>query len=118
MADIIPYKTIRMSPMEQYDAAMTLRHNGNETEAENALVSLAADVPDFALTYSALAAIYKRAGKLEQAVSNMQKYCQLESEDPFGYSVLSAFCIAAGKHAEAEDALAKASELRFRSQFG
>ncbi|MDR3234425.1 MAG: hypothetical protein LBT46_12320 [Planctomycetaceae bacterium] len=104
--------------MEQYDAAIALRRTGKESEAEEALVNLAEESPDFALTYSALAAIYKKAGKLDQAVSNMQKYCGLETEDAFGFSVLSAFCIAAGQHLQAEEALGKASELRFKAQFG
>lgn len=97
---------------------MELRREGKETECRDALLKVVADDADFALAYNALAAIYKKENKPDEAVANMQKYCELQPDDFFGYSVLSAFCVSAGKHAEAEEALGKAHELRFKAQFG
>ena len=82
------------------------------------LRQIAADFPDFSLTYNALAAFYKKANDMDAAIENMEKYCALEPNDPFGFSVLSAYYIAADRRVQAEEALGRASELRFKAQFG
>ena len=107
-----------MTALKQYDACIERQRIGKETEAVDMLKKLTVDFPDFALTYNALAAFYKKTNDMDAAIENMERYCALEPNDPFGFSVLSAFCIAAGRRAQAEEALAQASELRFKSQFG
>jgi len=107
-----------MNALEQYDACVSMQRAGNAAQALEMLKAMTRDFPDFALAYNALAAIYKKENNLDAAIEHMKKYCALEPNDPFGFSVLSAYCIAADRRAEAEDALGQASELRFKAQFG
>jgi Flp pilus assembly protein TadD len=82
------------------------------------LTKLTIDHPNFALAYNALAAFYKKENNLDAAIEHMKQYCTLEPNDPFGFSVLSAYCIAAERRDQAEEALGHANELRFKAQFG
>ena len=107
-----------LTALEQYDASVELRRAGNVTESVEMLRKITVDFPDFALAYNALAAFYKKENDMDAAIENMEKYCALEPNDPFGFSILSAYSIAAGRRAQAEEALARASELRFKAQFG
>jgi predicted Zn-dependent protease len=104
--------------LEQYDACIELQRAGEVTQAMENLRKIAADFPDFSLAYNALAAFHKKANDLDAAIENMEKYCALEPDDPFGFSVLSSYYIAADRRAQAEEALGRASELRFKAQFG
>jgi predicted Zn-dependent protease len=104
--------------MEQYDACIDVQRAGDVAQATEMLQKITSDFPDFALAYNALAAIYKKANNLDAAIEHMEKYCALEPNDPFGFSVLSAYCIAANRRAQAEDALGQANALRFKAPFG
>jgi Flp pilus assembly protein TadD len=104
--------------METYDTCIELQRSGKLPEAINALKQLTEESPDFALAYNALAAIYKKQGNTNNAIQNMEKYCELEPEDSFGFSILSAYCLGAGRREQAEEALGKAHDLRFKAQFG
>ena len=104
--------------LEQYDACIDLQRAGEIAQAMETLRQITADFPDFALAYNALAAFHKKMNEMEVAIEYMEKYCALEPNDPFGYSVLSAYYIAAGQRTQAEEALGRASELRFKAQFG
>jgi len=104
--------------LEQYDACVELQRAGETAQAMEMLRKITADFPDFSLAYNALAAFYKKTDNIDAAVENMEKYCALEPNDPFGFSVLSAYHIAAGRRAQAEEALGQASELRFKAAFG
>ncbi|MDR0871085.1 MAG: hypothetical protein LBN39_09875 [Planctomycetaceae bacterium] len=103
--------------MKRYDEYVELQRNGQVSEAVAGFVKLTQDYPDFALPYNALAANSKKEGKILDAVKYIEKYCQLEPNDAFGFSILSSYHIAAGNHEGAEEALAKVSELRFKEQF-
>ena len=107
-----------MTALEQYDACINVQRAGSVAQSMEMLRKMTVDFPDFALAYNALAAFYKKGNNIEAAIDNMEKYCALEPNDPFGYSVLSAYCIAADRRDQAEKALAHASELRFKAQFG
>ena len=109
---------IAMTALEQYETCIELQRAGNGAGYKEMLQKIIADFPDFSLAYNALAALYKKDGDIESAIENMQKYCVLEPNDPFGFSVLSTYCIGAGRRAEAEEALGQANELRFKTQFG
>jgi predicted Zn-dependent protease len=104
--------------METYDMCIELQRSGKLPEAINALKQLTEEFPDFALAYNALAAIYKKQGDIDVAIWNMEKYCELEPEDSFGFSILSSYCLGAGRRDQAEEALGKAHDLRFKAQFG
>jgi Flp pilus assembly protein TadD len=101
----------------KYDACVELQRAGKNEEAFDAFVKLTQEHPDFSLPYNALAAIYKKNGELSKAIQSIEKYCELEPNDAFGFSILSSYYIADGNHQGAEDALAKVSELRFKEQF-
>ena len=103
--------------LEQYDTCIELQRTGEVAQAMNMLRKMTVEFPDFALTYNALAAFHKKANDVDVAIENMEKYCALEPDDPFGYSVLSAYCIAADRRSQAEEALGRANELRFKAQF-
>jgi predicted Zn-dependent protease len=107
-----------MTALEQYDACIELQRAGKTTQSIEMLKKMTLDFPDFSLAYNALAAFYKKGNNIEAAIESMEKYCVLEPNDPFGFSVLSAYCIAAEQRTQAEEALGRASELRFKAQFG
>jgi len=107
-----------LTALEQYDACIDLQRAGEVAQAMETLRQIIVDFPDFALAYNALAAFHKKANEMEVAIEYMEKYCALEPNDPFGYSVLSAYHIAVGQRTQAEEALGRASELRFKAQFG
>ena len=107
-----------MTPLERYDACIELHRSGSVSQSMEMLRQITVEFPDFALAYNALAAFDKKAENLDAAIENMEKFCALEPNDPFGYSVLSAYYIAAGQRAQAEEALGRVNELRFKAQFG
>ena len=107
-----------MNALEQYDACIELQRSGKTTQSMEILRKMTVDFPNFALAYNALAAFYKKNNNIEAAIENMEKYCLLEPNDPFGFSVLSAYYIAAERRTQAEEALGRASELRSQAQFG
>lgn len=102
---------------EQYDDSMQLHREGKVTEAMEKLEKLILEHPDFSLAYNALAAFYKKGDQLDKAIEFAEKYCELEPDDAFGYTILSSFCITAGMKEKAEDALMKAQDIRFRAHF-
>ena len=104
--------------LEQYDACIELQRAGEIAQAMETLRKITVDFPEFALAYNALAAFHNKGNEMETAIEYMEKYCALEPNDPFGYSVLSAYHIAVGQRTQAEEALGRASELRFKAQFG
>ena len=107
-----------MGALEQYDACIEQKRAGNAAQSKDMLRQMIVDFPDFPLAYNALAALYKKEGNIELALEYIEKYCALEPADPFGFSILSSYCIAAGQRNKAEEALARASELQFKLQFG
>ena len=107
-----------MTALEQYDASIELHRAGKVSESIELLRKITVDFPHFSLAYNALAAFCKKANDTESAIEYMKQYCTLEPNDPFGFSVLSAYCILAGQRDEAEKALGHANELRFAAQFG
>lgn len=106
------------SDLEQYDACIELQRAGDIAQAMERLRKITVEYPDFSLAYNALAAFYKKENDIDAAIENMEKYCALEPNDPFGFSVLSAYYIAAGQRTKAEEALGHVGELRFKAQFG
>lgn len=105
------------TPIERYDAAMLLQREGKNDEAAEALKTLVAQTPDFALGYNALGAMAKKNNDLIEAIRYAEKYCELEPEDSFGYTILSSYCIAAGMREKAEEALGQAQDIRLRAHF-
>jgi tetratricopeptide (TPR) repeat protein len=105
------------TPLEEYDACMELHRTGKIDEAKERLLKLTEEHSEFALAYNALGAILKKEGQIQKAIQYAEKYCELEPEDAFGFTVLSSFCIEAGLRDKAEDALMAAQDLRFKEHF-
>lgn len=97
---------------ERYAAAERLKDGGDLAAAVLALEALVADVPDFALAHSALAAWCTRLERHDDAVRHAKRVCELEPNDPFSYTALSVACMRGGRIAEAEDALARSRMLQ------
>ena len=100
-----------MTTSERYDAAIALRDDGKTGEAIEALKSLVADEPQFALGHSALAVLYQKAGQFDEAIEHAKTIVRLNPDDPFSYTQYSVICQRCGRIAEAEDALAKQAEM-------
>ena len=100
------------TPDEWYDAAVAKKKEGQLNDAVSMLNELLAKHPGYALAYAALGAYYTQKELFDLAVDNCQKYCELEPQDPFGYTILSSLCIKLGRRQEAEEALMKSRNLR------
>ena len=107
-----------ITPLEQYDACIELHRAGDVVQAVEMLQRITVEYPDFSLAYNALAAFHKKQNNTDTAIEYMEKYCALEPNDPFGFSVLSSYCIAIDRREQAEEALGRANELQFKAQFG
>lgn len=99
---------------ELYDAADQLKEAGKLEEAVARLQELLAQDANYALAHSALAVIYTKLGKHDEAIAHGRKVCELEPQDPFSYTALSVTCQRAGRIQEAEDAMAYARMLQQR----
>ena len=100
------------TPEEWYDAAVAKKKEGQLDNAITMLGELLEKHPSYALAHAALGAYYTQKELFDLAVNNCKKYCELEPEDPFGYTILSSLCIKLGRRQDAEDALMKSRNLR------
>jgi predicted Zn-dependent protease len=105
-----------MTTLEQYDSFIKLYRDGNVDEAIAGLQKLSESVPEFALTYNALAAFSKKNGNLDEAIKYAEDYCKLTPQDPFGYTILSAYYFEAGDRERAEHAIAESFAVRVKQQ--
>lgn len=97
-----------------YDEADRLKDDGKLDEAVAKLEELLAQDPKYALAHSALAVIYGRLKRHDEAVKHGQKVCELEPNDPFSFTAMSVTYQRAGKIPEAEDAMARARMMQGR----
>lgn len=75
--------------LELYDEADKLKATGDLAgAAEKLQAALAADA-NYALAHSALAVVFQRLGKHQEAIEHAQKVCELEPNDPFSFTALS-----------------------------
>lgn len=95
-----------------YDEADRLKDAGDYEAAAAKLGEALAVDPDFALAHSALAVVFTRMKRHEEAIAHAKKVCELEPNDPFSFTALSVTCQRAGQIAEAEHALAKAHTMQ------
>lgn len=99
---------------ELYDEADRLKDAGKLEEAAAKLEELAAQEPGFALAHSALAVIYGRLKRHDDAIRHGLTVCQLEPNDPFSFTAMSVTFQRAGKIPEAEEAMARARMMQGR----
>jgi Flp pilus assembly protein TadD len=102
-----------MSTNDQlYDEADKLKDEGKLEEAAAKLQELLKQDPKYALAHSALAVIYTRLKRHDEAIKHGRTVCELEPNDPFSFTALSVTYQRAGKIYEAEDAMARARMLQ------
>ena len=96
---------------EMYDEADRLKDQGKLDEAITRLNELLAKDNNYTLAHRALAVLYGRVQKHDDAIRHALIACQQEPNDPFSYTALSVTYVRAGKIQEAEDAKARAHML-------
>ncbi|MFO1041742.1 MAG: tetratricopeptide repeat protein [Planctomycetaceae bacterium] len=99
---------------EQYDEAIRLKEKGDFEAAATKLLAIIAEVPQHALSHSALAVVMQKLGRADEAIAHAKKVVELEPNDPFSYAQLSVICQRCGRIAEAEDALARNQSMSGR----
>ena len=83
-------------------------------KAAATLESLVAQDDSYALAHSALAVIYGRLRKHDDAIRHGLKVCELEPNDAFSFTAMSVTFQRAGKIPEAEEAMARARMIQAR----
>ena len=99
---------------EQYAQADQLKGAGKLAEAAELLETLVKQDDNYTLAHSALAVIYGRLQKHDEAIRHGLKVCELEPNEPFSFTAMSVTFQRAGKIPEAEDAMARAHMLQGR----
>ncbi len=104
-----------------YDEADRLKDEGKYDEAIKKLNGVLAEDEHYTLAHLALAVLFGRVGKHEDAVQHAQKACELEPEEPFNFTAASVTYQRAFAGTQnhdyirlAEDAMAKANALQYR----
>jgi tetratricopeptide (TPR) repeat protein len=95
-----------------YNEAEKLKDAGKLDEAATKLNELLKTDPDYALAHLALARIYTRLKRHEEAVGHALRACELEPNEPFNFTALSVTFQQAGKIPEAEEAMARARMMQ------
>lgn len=94
-----------------YEESDKLKDAGDLEGAAAKLHEALALEPTFALAHSALAVLYGKMQRHDDAIKHGLKVCELEPNDSFSYTALSVTYVRAGRIPEAEDAKAKAHML-------
>ncbi|HVX11970.1 MAG TPA: tetratricopeptide repeat protein [Pirellulales bacterium] len=97
---------------EIYSEADKLKDSGDLEGAAKKLTELLAQDPRFALAHSALAVIYGRLRRHDEAIQHALKVCELEPNDTFSFTALSVTFQRAGRIPEAEEAMARARMMQ------
>jgi Tfp pilus assembly protein PilF len=97
---------------ELYDEADRLKEQGQLEEAAAKLEELLRQDANYVLAHSALAVLYGRLNRHEDAIAHGMKVCELEPNEPFSFTAMSVTFQRAGKIFEAEDAMARARMLQ------
>lgn len=99
---------------ELYDEADRLKDAGKLDEAAAKLTQITEQDPSYVLAHSALAMLYTKLKRSDDAVRHALKACELEPNDAFNFTALSVTFQRAGKIPEAEEAMARARMLQGR----
>lgn len=97
---------------ELYSEYDKLKDSGDLEAAAAKLNELLAQDPNYALAHSALAVMYTRLRRHDEAIRHALKTCELEPKDPFSFTALSVTYQRAGRIPEAEDAMARARMIQ------
>lgn len=99
---------------ELYREHEALKDAGKNEEAVAKLEQIVAQDPQYALAHSALAVLYGRLKRHDEAVKHGLEVCRLEPDDPFSFTAMSVVFQRAGKIPEAEEAMARARTIEHR----
>ena len=103
---------LNMAAMEHADKGGEAFREGKLDEAVAKFhEALEADA-SFALAHSALAVVYGKLDKHDDAIQHGLKVCELEPNDPFSFTAMSVTYVRAGRIPEAEEAMARAHQLQ------
>lgn len=97
-----------------YDEADKLKDQGKLDEAAAKLEELVMQDPKYALAHSALAVIYGRLKRHDEAIAHGRIVCELEPNEAFSFTAMSVTYQRAGRIMEAEDAMARARMMQGR----
>ena len=97
---------------ELYDEAISLKDAGKLDEAVAKLEELLRNDASYALAHSALAVLFTKLKRHDEAIAHAQRVCELEPKDAFSFTALSVTLQRAGKIPEAEDAMARARMIQ------
>jgi tetratricopeptide (TPR) repeat protein len=97
---------------ELYRDHERLKDEGKLEEAAAVLEQALAQDPTYTLAHSALAVLYGRLKRHDEAIRHGLKVCELEPDDPFSFTAMSVTFQRAGRIPEAEDAMARARILQ------
>ena len=97
---------------ELYDDAISLKDAGKLDEAVAKLEELLRNDASYALAHSALAVLFTKLKRHDEAIAHAQRVCELEPKDAFSFTALSVTLQRAGKIPEAEDAMARARMIQ------
>ena len=97
---------------ELYNEADRLKDAGQLEESIAKFNDALAVDPRYALAHSALAVVYRKLGRHEEAIRHAVTVCELEPNDPFSFTAMSVTFQRAGKIPEAEEAMARARMLQ------
>ena len=75
--------------LELYNEAEKLKDDGKDEEAIAKLTELLELDESYTLAHLALAVLYGKVGKPEDAVRHGQRACELEPDDPFNFTAMS-----------------------------
>jgi len=75
--------------LEMYNEAEKLKDDGRNEEAIDKLVALLEQDEGFALAHLALAVLYGKVGRSEDAVAHGRRACELDPNDPFSFTAMS-----------------------------
>lgn len=107
--------------MQMYKEADKLKDEGQLDEAIAKLQELLEKDENHVLSHLALAVIYGRVNKHEEAVKHGQRACEIDSNDPFNFTAMSVTFQRAWQGTQkqefiqmAEDAMARAHMLEGR----
>lgn len=79
-----------MSTVDQlYQEAESLKDAGENEQAIAKLVELLKEDESYCLAHLALAVLYGKVGKHDDAVRHGRRACELEPNDPFSYTAMS-----------------------------
>ena len=106
--------SVTADPDELYDAANQLKDAGQLEAAVEALRKIVEVHPDHLQSHLALGVHLQKLGQNDAALQHAKKVAALEPGDAFSYVQLSVIMQRCGRIAEAEDAMAKAHEIKAR----